>query len=342
MAGAAPESRGLLGLPVELSMKVLSFTLLNSSKDVINLATSCKALHNIFMNHQTSIFRPFLSQMDPRELAIATAHYHATIAPWTYPKDLDVPVLQDQRDYLSKITDFCDQYLSKQGTELRISFQEFTLPMVAHIQDIHLAIRRITVLLGMSIESAQVEVMTKAIIRKLKSLEALYLMDFSEDPYTRFMLWKGMKELDPIIHDGFSEEDERLLSSIRTDPRFKSISRKTAQCLAYWFEGPELHHVFIDFKVLERYDADIDNASARASLCQYAGLTIRGKQRRRRSTLLSRMVDNLLEDSYIFYSIDHLLATTDGHLPTLEHLVRCIGRKAVDMALADWLEIPYA
>ncbi|KAI8948219.1 hypothetical protein F4801DRAFT_604605 [Xylaria longipes] len=198
MAGAAPESRGLLGLPVELSMKVLSFTLLNSSKDVINLATSCKALHNIFMNHQTSIFRPFLSQMDPRELAIATAHYHATIAPWTYPKDLDVPVLQDQRDYLSKITDFCDQYLSKQGTELRISFQEFTLPMVAHIQDIHLAIRRITVLLGMSIVGR----LSTSPVEMAKMSKALYVIDLVRLLFMRSPVTLGQHMgLDRSRHD---------------------------------------------------------------------------------------------------------------------------------------------
>ncbi|KAI0452948.1 hypothetical protein F5B21DRAFT_318170 [Xylaria acuta] len=392
MANAAPDVCGLLSLPVEMNMNVFSFALLNSGKDVLNLAMSCKAMYNILMNNQPSILLAFLSQMDPRELAIATAHYHATIAPWRCPEDLDMPVPQDQTDYLHKITDFCEQYLSKQGTELRIPFHRFTFPMVAHIQDIHLIIRRIAATLAPLVmddrERWPIPAPSSAEMAKIS--KALYLIDlvrllFSKSPVTlvqhmdsdisrrdhaftkfwscfapwesyqvelmtgviinyaikrleygerfglsrrrdriRFVLWKGMKGLDPLIHYGPSEDGKRLRRLIREDPRFKAIRRMPAQCPAYWFDGPGIHDVSIDPKVIERYDSDIDGASVRVWLCNCClGLPINGKAPF--GNPLAWEIEP--QNSYMFFDMDHLFETCKGRLPSLVDLLKLTEQK---------------
>ncbi|KAI0192362.1 hypothetical protein EV127DRAFT_46666 [Xylaria flabelliformis] len=168
---------GLLGLPVEMNVEVLSFALLNSNEDALNLAISCKAMYGIFKNHKTSILLAFLSQMDPKDLAIATAHYHATIIPWRWTKDFGAPVSQDQNDYLSKITDFCEQHLGKQGTELHIQLQDFTFPMVAHIRDIHLIIRRIATKVAPRIISPTERWPAPSSVEIAKISKALYMID---------------------------------------------------------------------------------------------------------------------------------------------------------------------
>ncbi|KAI3340541.1 hypothetical protein F4824DRAFT_517910 [Ustulina deusta] len=182
MAGAEnpKPSCGLLLFPVELKIAVLSFTLLNSSRDLLNLAMSCKTMHETFKENQPHIIRAFLSQLEPKELAIATAHYHATIAPWKYVKDLDVPVpqdRQDRQDYLHKITNFCEQYLSKQGTELRVPVREFTLPMVAHICEIHSAIRAIAAKLAPKIVACNTSRPDPTPIEIAKISKCLYIID---------------------------------------------------------------------------------------------------------------------------------------------------------------------
>ncbi|KAI1123461.1 hypothetical protein F5Y10DRAFT_270031 [Nemania abortiva] len=145
---------GLLSLPAELKASVLSFALQNLAKDFFSLARSCKAMSETVKGFQKSILL-FIGLVtkgnskeglkeDSEELAIAVAHYHATIAPWKYSKDLDVPVPQDTDDYLRKTTDFCDRYLSKQATELLIPYEDFTVHMIAHVQDIRHIIDKIT------------------------------------------------------------------------------------------------------------------------------------------------------------------------------------------------------
>ncbi|KAI0854522.1 hypothetical protein F4860DRAFT_120142 [Xylaria cubensis] len=168
---------GLLGLPVEMNVEVLSFALLNSSEDVLNLAISCKAMYGIFKNHKTSILLAILSQIDPKELAIATAHYHATILLRRWKKDLRAPVPQDPNDYLSRVTDFCEQHLGKQGTELRIQLQDFTLPMVAHIQDIHLIICRLATKLAPGVIYPTSRRPAPSSVEMAKISKALYIID---------------------------------------------------------------------------------------------------------------------------------------------------------------------
>jgi hypothetical protein len=134
-------SKSIRVLPVALRVKIFSYSLENSPKDLFNLVTSCKELHETFENNREKVLPAFLSRLlDSKELAIATAHYFATIAPWKCVKDLDVPAPQNREEYLEHVTAFCDKHLSKQGTELRTLKTDFTLPMVAHIVDIHNAI----------------------------------------------------------------------------------------------------------------------------------------------------------------------------------------------------------
>ncbi|KAI3323866.1 hypothetical protein HD806DRAFT_543996 [Xylariaceae sp. AK1471] len=123
-------SKSIRVLPAEVRMMVFTFTLINSAKDLFNLAISCKEMHQTFLNSQKIILPEFLSQLDPKELSIATAHYFATIAPWKYIKDLDVPVPQNREEYLQHVTAFCDEHLSKQGTELCVPKTSFTLEML--------------------------------------------------------------------------------------------------------------------------------------------------------------------------------------------------------------------
>ncbi|KAI1754859.1 hypothetical protein F4782DRAFT_528215 [Xylaria castorea] len=385
MAGVVPDAPGLLGLPVEMGMEILSFALLNSSNDILNLAMSCKAIYNILNHHKTSILLAFLSQMDPSELAIATAHYHATIAPWRCTKDLDVPVPQDQNDYLCKITDFCEQFLSKQGTELRIPFQDFTLPMVAHIQDIHFTIRRIATKLVPRIIFAAQRWLAPSSVEMAKISKSLYIIDlvrllFLKSPVTleqhmgsdfsqhdhaftkfwsyfspweseqveimtfeimnrlpfltvtrfdfvRIIMWKGMKGIDALFHEGASEDDERLCRHISSDHRFKAIRDMASQALTFWFEGPGTHTVNIDPATVKRYDADIDDGSARVWLCIYNCLDITGQIRRGNYPWGCEIVEGFP----IFFDIDRLLAITQGRLPVLDDLLEWTGDSLVSI-----------
>ncbi|KAI1736462.1 hypothetical protein F4680DRAFT_469093 [Xylaria scruposa] len=388
MTGAVPD---VLGLPVEVNMNVLSFALLNSSKDILNLMLSCKVMYSIFKHNRTSILLAFLSQMDPKELAIATAHYHATIALWTFPKDLE-PISKDQTDYVRKIAEFCERHLSKQGTELRVPFHEFTLPMVAHIRDIHFTIRRIATEVTPKIICSTKEWPSPSPVEMTRISKSLYIMDLVgllllKTPFTveqhessdmskrdlafskfwsyfapweteqvaivfetlyhmillcpgsqlggsnlsadlRFLAWKGMKGLDHVIRNGVSEDDKLLHSLLRTDPHRGVIREIPCDSLAHWLEG-SFHDATLLRKIIERYDADIGNESARVLLCRCAGLAISGKP----------LCDQPLSDISpwnnnwklgtkggwpIFFDLDHLLVITEGRLPTLTHLIELI------------------
>ncbi|KAI1295936.1 hypothetical protein F5Y03DRAFT_399104 [Xylaria venustula] len=180
MAGTNEEKARchLLSLPPELSVSVLSYVLQDSSKDLLNLVMSCRTMHEILKNNRPAIFRVVLNQLDPKELAIATAHYHATIPPWIYPKDLSCqPNLQEEHDIVANTTRFCDQYLCKQGTELRVPLQEFTLPMVEHIRQTHLAIHVITARLASLIVSQGFVGRAPSPVEIGKISKSLYIID---------------------------------------------------------------------------------------------------------------------------------------------------------------------
>lgn len=148
MVDALPDLHRFPGLPTELQIKTLSFLLLHSSLDLLSLVMSCGAMYDVYTKHRASVMLPFIHHMDRRELVIAIAHYYATIAPWRCAEDFRLPAVQDQEDYTRKITDFCEKYVPRQGTELRVPAGEFTLAMVAHIQDTHLFMHKIATTLA--------------------------------------------------------------------------------------------------------------------------------------------------------------------------------------------------
>ncbi|TGJ84184.1 hypothetical protein E0Z10_g4568 [Xylaria hypoxylon] len=318
---------GLLGLPAEVKVSVLSFALGNSYEDILSLAGSCKTLYETFKMNQPSILLVLLCHIAPRDLAIATAHYHATVAPWKCSKFRGVPPPPDVIDYLCKVTNFCEQYLSKQGTELRIPLREFTLPMVAHIRDIHEAIRAIAQRLAPEIvqsksDSPDADPSPVEIANISKSLyiidlvgllfpkrpvhelhaftkfwscfapweaaQAEHLMQFinrtisisagdTTAPTTfllssvhRFILWKGMKGLVPLICHGYYSQADQCLYGLFTNANhaFGPIRDEIWQERHHWFNTRERHvhnkyTVYFNREPVERYNADIDDGAAR-------------------------------------------------------------------------------
>ncbi|KAI0113621.1 hypothetical protein GGR51DRAFT_506071 [Nemania sp. FL0031] len=152
MSVLAPSPRGLLSLPVELHKSVLTFALQNSDHDFLNLTWSCRSLYYVVSKYPTFFFR--LVGTEAKHIPMAVAHYHAAMAPWKYPRDLDTPAPRDEnsrKGYLQEVTKFCDKYLSKQGTQLLIPREEMTARMIVHARDIQCVIDRIAMQIAPSI-----------------------------------------------------------------------------------------------------------------------------------------------------------------------------------------------
>ncbi|KAJ3558143.1 hypothetical protein NPX13_g9774 [Xylaria arbuscula] len=166
-------------LPAELKLSILRFALSNSAQDLINLTSSCRLMYQTFSQNRRHVFQDILGELDNRELAIATAHYHATIAPWTYSRDLFVPISQDREDYLHKVTGFCEKYLARQGTELGVPLQEFTIPMAVDIRELHLDIAAIANTLAPDIVYDGIPSRKPSSIELAKISKCLYIISIS-------------------------------------------------------------------------------------------------------------------------------------------------------------------
>ncbi|KAF2967720.1 hypothetical protein GQX73_g5867 [Xylaria multiplex] len=99
-------------------------------------------MYSTFKAAEGIITYTILSQkLDPSRLAIATAHHAAVKAPWKHNVDPNVPLPTDQTQYLNHVTTFCNQYLSKQGSELLLPLKSFTLPMGFYIENFDLVVQ---------------------------------------------------------------------------------------------------------------------------------------------------------------------------------------------------------
>ncbi|KAI0531996.1 hypothetical protein GGR58DRAFT_523687 [Xylaria digitata] len=124
----------LCGLPAEIKQRII---ITSYSLDMIfNLAITCRSMYSTFKVAEGIITYTILSQkLDPSHLAIAIAHHAAVKAPWKYNVDPSIPLPTDQTQYLNHVTAFCNQYLSKQGSELLLPVNSFTLPMGFYIEN---------------------------------------------------------------------------------------------------------------------------------------------------------------------------------------------------------------
>ncbi|KAI1158497.1 hypothetical protein F5B18DRAFT_656573 [Nemania serpens] len=131
-------SAGLLALPLELKMEVLQETIKNSPHDLVNTIRSCKLMYNAYQRNRWSILKVVLIALGPNELALTSAHYHATVAPWRYVTRPDDRTTRGGEGYLDGVFKFCDQHLSKQGTRLGTPHNELTLHIAMHLIGTHL------------------------------------------------------------------------------------------------------------------------------------------------------------------------------------------------------------
>ncbi|KAI0907354.1 hypothetical protein F4823DRAFT_630448 [Ustulina deusta] len=154
----------------------------------------------------------------------------------------------------------------------------------------------------------------------------------------RFILWKGMKELVPLICDKqLCEDDNRLYELIRTDPRCSALRILAWEDMHHWFiRGAEtwdlyqqafVHFVVLDPEVLERYDADVNDGSARAWLWNMIHWACRAYQD---WSNMPTFIDGAHwyvgvghdRSGYpYFWDLDHLLGSSRGALPSLATLV---------------------
>ncbi|KAI0530176.1 hypothetical protein GGR58DRAFT_525228 [Xylaria digitata] len=139
-----PISDLLLRIPPELQISILSFTCSNSPMDLVNLARSCQALYGVFIANKSGVFWATIKRLEPEELAITTAHYHASMATWKPMESIKISA-QNQYgiDYLDEFTYFCQNHLSTQRTKVHITPQRLTLGIITHIIKIHHAIHSI-------------------------------------------------------------------------------------------------------------------------------------------------------------------------------------------------------
>ncbi|RYP11270.1 hypothetical protein DL765_007822 [Monosporascus sp. GIB2] len=119
-------------LPLEIFAEVLSF--LPAVEDVVNVAITNRLNYKRVQGSESHIVHQVLiNQLDVDLLVICVARHAAATAPWKYPKDVGDVIVQDQDEYLKKITEFGEHYLSKQATELLLPARAFSLKMASSI-----------------------------------------------------------------------------------------------------------------------------------------------------------------------------------------------------------------
>ncbi|KAI0809613.1 hypothetical protein GGR55DRAFT_695975 [Xylaria sp. FL0064] len=160
-------TRGLLAFPAELKISVLSFALLNSAQDCLNLARSCSAMFEAYKENKSQVYRFILAEVDPRNLAIAKAHYYATAL---------IPKLGN-RHLLQRVEKFCCQHLSKQGTGLPVPLEAFPAEIVTHIGETDAAVHAIAVKLAPDIVSCKKYKPDPTPTELSKISKSLYIID---------------------------------------------------------------------------------------------------------------------------------------------------------------------
>lgn len=119
-------------LPPEAFALILSF--LPTANDVASIARVSRRANAMFLGSEGHIMRQVLiNQFGAKGLAMCVARYAAITSPWKQQKDGSDVTIENQDKYLGKITEFCDEYLSKQGTELRIQAKACSLKMASRI-----------------------------------------------------------------------------------------------------------------------------------------------------------------------------------------------------------------
>ncbi|KAI0438940.1 hypothetical protein F4803DRAFT_569083 [Xylaria telfairii] len=319
MEGAVPDLHRVLRLPVEMQIKICSFLLLHSSIDLLSLIMSCRAMYDVFKNHRASVILPFLRQMDQGELVLATAHYQATIASWKCPEDFTTPAPRDQEDYTRKITDFCEKYVPRKSTELLVPLYEFTLAMVAHIQDIHLVIHNVATMLAPSCIRISNEWKGDwPAYGELVHEISCHISDrLAEDDYydidtlIQFIMRRGVKGLiEPIATGKLSENDIILMCCLESgDPRSEAIRGDIFPEDYMWV--PFENTLIKTLEALDAYPGGIYDGVARLWLCRQLGMDI-----------FYEITDEYLEgtNSCFFFDDNRLDKVIKGHLPPFTYL----------------------
>ncbi|KAI0003951.1 hypothetical protein F4779DRAFT_634330 [Xylariaceae sp. FL0662B] len=136
----------IVRLPVEVKLEI--FRLLSMS-DLQSLAFTCTNFYDVIKSSEGILVNNLLlEQLSPSELAISVARYAASTPTWTGSIRMHNATPEERQDYINKVTDFCNLYLSKQATELLVPKSSFTLKMGLKILDWRISVQPLVIEIG--------------------------------------------------------------------------------------------------------------------------------------------------------------------------------------------------
>ncbi|KAI0965431.1 hypothetical protein F4678DRAFT_485352 [Xylaria arbuscula] len=158
-----------------------------------------------------------------------------------------------------------------------------------------------------------------------------------------YIMWKGIKKLAPLILSGKMDTWNYDLSNIPRQVGYieSSVLRPPSEDIYRWFTLKhtwENQHLFnrkvvvLNSDVIWKYDADVDDASARAWLWNLGHWCPHGWDNHPTFAAGMQWYRGLGKGSIpYFWDLDRLQESTGGGLPSLEQLLSVVGDRDVEM-----------